>query len=169
MEVTKKSTVSAENYAEIKNMMLSNDEASTTLALTILEQSDYEKSEVYIMCMLKDCFREAFGTAQKFQELSPILSKKVTNALEVSDIEITKLSFKEVYDLAIKRNIRGEAEFALDLLRNELVLLLKDIGYDFTDFTEVLIKPQGWEETNKQELLRLATQIEEMKHAVLNG
>jgi hypothetical protein len=161
-QVTEQSVVSADNYASIKEMMLSNDEASVNVALTILEQSNYEKSEVYLMCILKDCFRDAFGTAAKFKEVAPALAEKVTERLHKDDLDISKLSFKEIYELALKRNVPEEIEFTLTILRDELVELLKEFGYGFVDFTEVLIKPMGWSESQKK-------LIESLKEGAVNA
>jgi hypothetical protein len=138
-EVNEKSVVSADNYNQIKEMLTSNDEGSVTVAITILEQSDYDKSEVFLMCILKDCFRETFGSASKFKELAPELSEKVAERLKKEDLDITKLSFKEIYELAVSRNIPAEIEFTLTILRDELVELLKEFGYDFVNLIKAKV------------------------------
>lgn len=154
-KLSEKSIISKENFNELKNMILSNDEASVNLALTILEQSDYESSEIYIMCMLKDTFKEAFGSVSTFKEKTPILAEKITKSLDVEDVDITQLSSKQVYNRAIKRDIQEEMEFILELLRNDLMSLLSTMGYEFVNFTEVLIKPKGWEQANNEKLKQL--------------
>ena len=154
-KLSKKSTISTENFAELKTMMLSNDEASVNLALTILEQSDYETSEIYIMCIIKDSFKEAFGTVSSFKEKTPILAEKITEGLGIDNVDITRLSFKHVYNRAIKREVQEELEFVLELLKNDLVSLLSTMGYDFINFTDVLIKPKGWEHANQLKLNEL--------------
>jgi hypothetical protein len=154
-KLSKKSVISQENFTELKTMMLSNDEASVNLALTILEQSDYDTSEIYIMCIMKDSFKEAFGTVTSFKEKTPILAEKITQGLGMDDVDITKLSFKHVYDRAVKRDIQEELEFVLELLKNDLISLLGTMGYDFINFTDVLIKPKGWEHANQLKLNEL--------------
>lgn len=166
-EVNAQSVVSAENYEQIKEMMLSNDEASVNLAITIMEQSDYEKSMIYIMCILKDCFRDAIGTVQKFKELSPVLSEKVTEHLENDDCDVTKLSFKQIYALAEKRNNQEECEFMLDIVVEELKLLMGEFGYEFQNFTEVLIKPKGWSKRQADLISGLTKENAELKKGVL--
>ena len=169
MEVTEQSVVTSNNYKSIKEMLISNDEASQTLALTILEQSDYDKSEVYIMCILKDCFRTAFGTVKKFEEVSPTLFKKVTNTIKTEDVEIAKLSFKEVYDLAVKRNIEEEINFILKIFKDELIDLFTDMGYQFVHFTDILVKPKGWEEDQEKKIAELKAEILKLREGVLHA
>ena len=154
-KLSEKSVISQENFIELKTMMLSNDEASVNLALTILEQSDYELSEIYIMCMLKDTFKEAFGSVSSFKEKTPELAEKITKSLDVEDIDVTRLSSKHIYDHAIKRDNQEELEFILELLKNDLLSLLSTMGYEFVNFTDVLIKPKGWELANKEKLKQL--------------
>ena len=169
MEVTEQSVVTAENYKNLKQMLVSNDEGSKTLALTILEQSDYDKSEIYIMCILKDCFRTAFGTVKQFQEVSPILAQKVTDNLKKEDVEVAKLSFKEVYDLAIKRDIQEEIDFILGVFQAELHELFTDMGYVFTQFTDVLVKPKGWEQAQVDKINKLTAEIAKLKKEVIHA
>jgi len=142
--IDEKSIISPKNYAEIKKMMLSSDEASVTVGLSILEQSDYNKSELYILLALKQTFKEAFASVEKFKEKAPELADKVLESIEMNNVDITKLAFKEIYNLAMKRNIKEEIEFMLDILRDELVSLLTEFGYEFTTFTDILIRPKGW-------------------------
>ena len=154
MNVTEKSIVSPSNYAEIKKMLL-GEEADVNLALTILEQSSYEESKVYILCVLKECFKETFGSGSKFKELAPELADVVIASISTSDADITKLVFKEIYDIAIKRDNKVELEFILDILKDELVALLGEFGYDFINFTDVMIKPKGWEKETQKILTKL--------------
>jgi hypothetical protein len=154
-ELSKKSVISEENFEELKNMMLSNDDASVNLALTILEQSDYAQSEIYIMCMLKDTFSKAFDSVSSFKDKTPILAQNITDSLDIEDVDITRLSSKHVYERAVKRDVQKELEFVLGLLKVDLVNLLDNMGYDFVNFTEVLIKPKGWEQSNKEKLNQL--------------
>lgn len=169
MEVTERSVVSGENYKQIKEMLIGNDEASKTVALTILEQSDYEQSEIYVMLVLKDAFRTAFGTAAKFKELSPVLADKVTKSLKEEDIEIAKLSFKEIYDLAMKRNIQEEIDFILMIFQEQMYELFSDMGYQFVNYTEVLVKPKGWFAAQELKMLKLEQEVAKLKEGVLNA
>jgi hypothetical protein len=154
-KLSKKSIISKENFDELKDMLLCNDEASVNLALIILEQSHYEQSEIYIMCLLKDTFSKAFGSLSSFKEKTPILAQNIIDSLDIDDVDITRLSAKCIYDKATKRNIQEELEFILELLKNDLVNLLDNMGYDFINFTDVLIKPKGWEQANNQKLNQL--------------
>lgn len=143
-ELHKGSVISNENFSELKHMMTSDDEASVNLALTILEQSNYEESEIYIMCIIKDAYDKVFGKLSEFKLRTPELSEKIIKSLSNTEQDITKLSFEYIYNLVIKRNKQEELEFVLSLLNDELIELLKTMGYQFVNFTDVIIKPQGW-------------------------
>lgn len=169
MEVNEQSVVTQDNYEEIKKMLLSNDDASKNLALTILEQSDYEKSELYIMCVIKDCFRESFGSVEKFAEMSPVLSEKIAQKLSEEDVDMAKLSFKEIHRMVMKKGDLEEVEFVMTIFRDELIELLSEMQFEFVEYTDVLVKPKGWEQANKEKIAGLEAKIEELKLGVING
>lgn len=169
MEVNEQSVVTQDNYEEIKKMLLSNDDASKNLALTILEQSDYEKSELYIMCVIKDCFRESFGSVEKFAEMSPVLSEKIAQKLSEEDVDMAKLSFKEIHRMVMKKGDLEEVEFVMTIFRDELIELLSEMQFEFVEYTDVLVKPKGWEQANKEKIASLEAKIEELKLGVING
>ena len=143
MEVTTQTVISAANYVELKNMILSNDDASKNMAMTILEQSEFDSSQVYIMCMLKETFNEVFkNDSSKLEEDFPELHKKVTELLKEKDTEISTLSFKKVYEVAQTRNNKEEINFLLDVFKEELVGLLVDYGFSFLDYLDITITPK---------------------------
>jgi len=143
MEVTTQTVISAANYVELKNMMLSNDDASKNMAMTILEQSEFDSSQVYIMCMLKETFNEVFkNDSSKLEEDFPELHLKVTELLKEKDTEISTLSFKKVYEVAQTRNNKEEINFLLDVFKEELVGLLVDYGFSFLDYLDITITPK---------------------------
>jgi hypothetical protein len=154
-EVIKQSVVDNNNYGKIKEMLLSTDEASRNVGLTILEEADYSESEVYVLCIVKDCFREAFGSVSSFKELTPTLFEKITKSITVENNDITNLSFKSIFDKAMERGKETEIEFILNIFRDELVELLREFNYTFMDFMELTLKPIGWEAENKKKLARL--------------
>lgn len=168
MEVNSQSIVSKDNYDEIKNMLTAPDEASKVLAITILEQSDYKESEVYILTVLKDSFRDAFSSTSEFQKQAADLSIKVCDSLGEQGADIVTLSYKEIYAIAIKRDKKEEIEFILDCLSVELIKSLEAFGYEFMEFTDVLIKPKGWMKEYKSKMKALEEELKELK-LVPNG
>jgi hypothetical protein len=143
MEVTERTVVSIENYDELKNMLLSNDEASQKMALTILEQSNFESSQVYILCLLKETFSEVFkNDASKLEKDYENLHKSLADILKEDDTEISTLSFRKIYELSVDRKIEEEMTFLLDIFKEELVTLLKDYGFSFLEYLDIIIKPK---------------------------
>ena len=144
-KVTQRSVVSSENYAEVKTMMLSNDEGSRNLALTIMEQSDYKESEIFILCLLKETFSSIYGDHgpyRDFQEKYPVLYNNIHTRLKESATEISTLSFRRVYELATQRGNKEEISFMLQLFKEELFTLLGEYGFTFLDFLDIEIKPK---------------------------
>ena len=140
MEVTKKSIISSQNYCEIKNMMLSNDDASKKIALTILEQSDFELSQVYVLCILKETFSEAFEyNSTELEKEYNKLYKKITKVLKGKKETIGTLSFKNIYELSVNRKVEEEMKFLLNIFKEELITLLKDYGFTFLEYLDVNI------------------------------
>jgi len=145
-EVTERSVVSCDNYAEIKNMLLSNDEGAKNVALTIMEQSDYKQSEIYILCLLKEAYSDVFGThgATKFEESCPDLYQNIVNSIsDKGEDNISTLSFKVCFDIAMARNNKTEIDFMLGLFTTELTALLKEYGFEFLEYVDVFVKPKA--------------------------
>ena len=115
-EVTERSVVSSDNYAELINMLKSNDEASQNLALTIMEQSDFDKSKIYLFCLLKETYKEVFGNdSKRFEEIYPELHRNVSHSLAEEATNISTLSFRKVYEIAVARNNKEELSFMLNV------------------------------------------------------
>ena len=141
--VTTQTVVSPDNYAELKNMMLSNDDASKKMALTILEQSNFETSQVYILCLLKETFSDLFkNDTSKLESEYPELHKGLTEALKDDDTEISTLSFRKIYELAATRKTEAEMNFLLEIFKEELIGLLKDYGFSFLEYLDITITPK---------------------------
>lgn len=164
MKVNEQTVISMDNYKELEKMLTAEDQASSDLALTILEQSDYEESKVFLILLIKDCFQQVFGTVSDFETKTPTLAEKVKKELvKHSESDITKMSFKVIYDLAVTRGIQEETEFVLSILRDQLKCLLSDFDYEFVNYTDILIKPTGWEDAIKKELEEAKAEIKLIK------
>lgn len=147
-EVTERSVISAENYDELKTMIQSNDDASKNLALTIMEQSDYDKSEIYILCLLKESQEILFKRDKSFKEVFPDLYDRVSNRLLEEATEISTLSFRKVYEIAVKRNNQEELRFLLNIFSNEVKSILIDYGFNFLDYFDVQLVPKSNPDAN---------------------
>ena len=92
---------------------------SIKVGLSILEEAEYKRSEIYILCLLKEAFQlPTFKFS--LNDLSndyPILFTKTTRSVEVretwtekKDIQAngvtveTALSYRALYDLSLKRD-----------------------------------------------------------------
>jgi hypothetical protein len=141
--VTTQSIVSPDNYAELKNMMLSNDDASKKMALTILEQSNFETSQVYILCLFKETFSDVFkNDTSRLENEYPELHKRLIAALKDGDTEISTLSFRKIYELSASRKVEAEMEFLLNIFKDELINLLTDYGFSFLEYLDIRITPK---------------------------
>jgi hypothetical protein len=136
-EIIKKSIISIDNYTEIKTMITSNDKASINMALTILEQVDFEESQVYIMCLVKEVFNSHLD-----KKSCPELYEKITNKLLEHNSDITNLSFRKIYEIVVSRKNKVELSFMLNIFKEELMSLLKDYGFSFLEFIDIELKPK---------------------------
>lgn len=142
-EVQERAVLSADNYAEVVSMLKSNDDASVQMALTIMEQANFEDSQVYILCALKETFDKVFKNTEKFEKEYPVLHKSVTEKLLETESQLATLSFKRIFELATARKNKEEVEFMLRIFKDELVRLLTDYGFSFLEYLDIEIKPKN--------------------------
>lgn len=142
-ELTKQSVVTEANYSELKAMLTSNDEASVNMGLIVLEQSNFEESQVYIVCLLKETFELVFkNNPSKFEKECPTLHEQVTKVLSDHATNISSLSFRKVYEMAIARKKGEELSFMLTIFKEELMKLLGDFGFSFLEYLDIELKPK---------------------------
>lgn len=146
MEIAVKPTIGPDNYYSVKNMLLSNDEATINVAVSLMETVEYEESELYLLMLLKESFDIVFKNELKLKEKAPELYKNLEQSKNVMDM--THISLKEIYNIATTSNNEVAQLFILDAIRDTLVEMLRELKYDFVDFTELYIKPAGWGEKN---------------------
>lgn len=143
VETEERSVINSENYSELVQMLKSNDEGSVKMALTILEQSNFDDSKIYILCAIKEIFDKVFKNAEIFSKEYPSLHKNITQDLvDNRFIDVATLSFKRIYELAVSRGKVEEVNFMLNIFKNELVRLLTDYGFSFLDYLDIEIKPK---------------------------
>ena len=140
-KVTKGTTISGENFAGIKEMIMSDDKKSHVMALSILESSDYASSETYILCVIKEGLENVYGESEstdEFKKEYPKLFKNVTASLTKDGQEvdnIARLSYKNIFTL-VKNHHPEEMEFLLSEISGELRYLLKEYGFSFLDYLD---------------------------------
>ena len=131
-----------ENYENVLNMLKSNDAGSVQVAYSALENMDFNESEIYIFCILKQANEEVSNLDRTIAEKAPELYKKLQEYSETTDTNVLTFSFKNIYMRARDRNKNEEVEFLLDLFKNELVTLLQDYGLTFLEYLDIQIKPK---------------------------
>jgi len=129
METTK-TLINETNYNKILKLITSEDQPSTHIGLSILEQSEIKNSKIYILLLLKHLKIEE---NKLIQNEYPKLYKLLFNDNGTHSVV---LSYKFLYNLC-KTN--EEKTFLLDSFKNELTDFLKDYGFDFLTECELKI------------------------------
>lgn len=146
MKVDTQSVISRENYDSIKNMLLSNDESSVMMAFSILEQSDYENSKVYILCMIAQTHSHVLAERNhkflesNYPDLYKSLYQTMTDELGIS--QSSNISFKNIYTVARTRGNQEEIQFMIDVLSEQFKSLLLDYGMSFMEYFDIELKPK---------------------------
>lgn len=164
-EITEKSILSADNYEELLKLLTCNDEGSITMALTILEQSDYEKSEVYILCIMKNVYDDLFkgSKSSKLESDYPVLFTNINTRLRDQATDVSTLSFRKIFEITRERNITEELIFMLDVFRDDLKILLEEFGFEFVKDLEVVLRPIGFPDPRDQKIAELEEQLAKYK------
>lgn len=163
---TTQSVISKDNYEEISKMLTCNDDASINLALSILEQSNFEESEVYILCLLKSHYNKIFGSntnTTRFETSYPDLFTKINTRLRDQATDISILSFRKIFEITKERGNVEELTFMLNILRDDLVSLLEEFGFEFIKDLELQFKPIGMPDAKDLEIEKLKAELEKYK------
>ena len=134
--------LNSENYKNVLGMLTSKDEGSIQVAYSALEHMDYEKSEVYIFCILKQANEEISNLDTIVRDKAPKLYEKLQEYSKAQNENILTFSFKKIFMRAQEREREDEVEFLLGLFKNELVTLLTDYGLSFLEYLDIEIKPK---------------------------
>lgn len=143
MELTKESVISPENYNELKSMLISNDSGSVNLGLVILQESNYEKSKVYILCLLKECYSEIYKHSSKIEEEYSELFDTIKNDLLKKKTDIIQVSFETIFNIAKERKNEDELNFILTIFANELKEILREFSFEFLDYLDLHLVMKG--------------------------
>ena len=144
-QITEKTIVNEENYNEIRRLLIAEDQGALKVGLTILEYADYKKSELYILCLIKETFALP-GYKLSLNDLVntyPALYLHAKESINLNKNEHTKLSYHQLYELSLKRNKPKETKFVIDLFKEELLTFLKNYGFSFLEHLDVEIKPKN--------------------------
>ena len=151
---TAQSVISKDNYEEISKMLTCNDDASINLALSILEQSNFEESEVY----------KIFGSnTTRFETSYPDLFTKINTRLRDQATDISTLSFRKIFEITKERGNLEELTFMLNILRDDLVSLLEELGFEFIKDLELQFKPIGIPDAKDLKIEMLEAELEKYK------
>lgn len=144
MIAEKISILNKDNYNSVYEMIASKDEGSRVVGFSVLENVNYEKSEIFLLCMLKQLtesqnYHINMNTVKN--EASQLYHKIHSKC---KDLPNWKLSYKYIYEIAVKRtadtNNKHEIEFLLNLFKNELLDLLTQYGFSFLEHLDIEIK-----------------------------
>jgi len=154
----KRVIINEENYNDIKELLVSADHGSIKVGLSILEEAEYKRSEIYILCLLKEAFQlPTFKfSLHELADDYPILFTKTTRSVDVREtwtrskkdtqangvtVE-TSLSYRVLYDLSLERDNPIATKFIINLFKDDLVNFLQNYGFSFLEYLDIEIKPK---------------------------
>lgn len=143
MIAEKLSVLNKDNYNSVYDMITSKDKGSTTVGFSVLENVNYEESEIFLLCMLKQLNNNSV-TMNTIKTEATLLYNKLENYCNSKGVTDLKISFKYIYERAIERSVdkdnKNEIKFLLDLFKNELIELLTQYGFTFLEYLDIEIK-----------------------------
>ena len=143
MIAEKLSVLNKDNYNSVYDMITSKDKGSTTVGFSVLENVNYEESEIFLLCMLKQLNNNSV-TMHTIKTEATLLYNKLENYCNSKGVTDLKISFKYIYERAIERSVdkdnKNEIKFLLDLFKNELIELLTQYGFTFLEYLDIEIK-----------------------------
>ena len=125
--------VNDSNYDQIYNLLNCKDAPSINVGLSILEESDINKSIVYILYLLKRMESSNLGQIRK--DDYPKLVNYFVDNFE-GDF---KLSYKQIYNIAKEKSLK-EKTFITNKFGNELRVFLTEYGFDFLTEFDIILK-----------------------------
>lgn len=143
-EIAERSVINAANFFEISNMITSNDKKSQELGLSILDQADYEKSVIYILCVLKETEICKSGTRLKddypnlYARIEETISSNKSSELE----NVEEFKFETVYNMCNRSNSKEGLEFILGRFTHEINQLMSSYGFEFLNYLQVKVLPK---------------------------
>lgn len=137
------SLLDQDNYNSVYEMITSKDEGSKVVGFSVLESVNYEKSEIFLLCMLKQ-LNENGVNLYNIKKDAPTLHAKIEEYCSIKGITDTTISFRNIYERAVERtkasDNKNEIEFLLNLFKTELLDLLTQYGFTFLEYLDIEIK-----------------------------
>jgi len=143
MIAEKLSILNKDNYNSVYNMITSEDGGSKVVGFSVLENVNYEKSEIFLLCMLKQ-LNENNVNMYTIKTEANALYLKLEDYCKNKSITDLKISFRNIYERAVERSEtkenKSEIEFLLNIFKNELLELLTQYGFTFLEYLDIEIK-----------------------------
>jgi len=127
-------TIDANAYDNVLKMINSVDTENRVVALTALDNVDFNKSLSYLLLFKK----QGNASGAEWAEHAP----KVTGMLKGIGINTDSvLTFKQILEIMVKRKVPVEdIQFYLNRFGDHLFNSIKNLGYNFIDTLEIKIK-----------------------------
>jgi len=143
MIAEKLSILNKDNYNSVYNMITSEDGGSKVVGFSVLENVNYEESEIFLLCMLKQLNENNVNMYTIKTEANALYLKLEDYCKNKSIIDL-KISFRNIYERAVERSEtkenKSEIEFLLNIFKNELLELLTQYGFTFLEYLDIEIK-----------------------------
>lgn len=137
MSKVKQEVVNRENYSSIREMILSEDSGSHTVAMSILAASNFEKSRIQILYLIKEGIEKVYegkDIAKEFANDYPELYDNVFESIG-KDLDFTTLSSKNIFE-TIGSKDKEEMDFFLEVTSLEISDLLVAYNFPFMDYLD---------------------------------
>jgi hypothetical protein len=131
---TEQIALNAETCDNILQMMNSVDGENKVVALSCIDNVDFNKNLTYILILKK----QSSASTADWKEFAPNTTKMLTGiGVDVDSV----LSYKQVLEILVKRKVPTEdIQFYLDRFAKYLYSSIKGLGYDFIDTLEIKLK-----------------------------
>ena len=133
------SVIDGSNYGRLKEMLNSNDAGSINVAMNIMEVCDFEKSQVYIICLLKEC--DAINSDVRYADDFPKLEQKVRDISIIEARSYHQLSFRKILELVKSRGNNPEKVMHfMNIYKDEFVATMTDFGFRLLEELDIEFK-----------------------------
>ena len=131
-EVKEKTKIDAAKYDELLKMLKSDNKDAKVLALTIMDQSDFDKSKVFISILYAKARKlNILGDLElkDFEDLNRNLLE-FCNSMGESPFSITVTA---VFQAVKEQATTEELDFLLEIFELEVAATLTNMGFQFPD------------------------------------
>jgi hypothetical protein len=133
--------VGLQNYVEIKQMLISEDQGSRLVGTSILDNANYKKSKFFILTMLLEVSQIKAAQSYDIDFIKNECPNLYLKILDDEDIfQIENLSFRSLYLLIKRKGTKKDMGFLLNVCKDTLKTFLIEYGFDFLEYFELDIK-----------------------------